>query len=173
MIAIIFVFCIVCFFVFGSIRTVIHEYAHALAARIVGEKVIKVHIFWFKTSFVELENEPVNEEAAKYASKHMAFIAISGFATTNLIGYLLCPFYYLVRYNTDNIFVILLAFTAIATFLLSDSAYFATGSVIGEGDVIGFRACLHIPKWLSRIIFIPYFALNCFVIIYIYISTLL
>lgn len=159
--------------ILGKLRMVLHEYAHAIAAKMVGEKVIKIHFFWFKTSYVELENEPASEEEAKNMPRHMAFIAIAGFLETNTIGYLLCLLYYYCRYHTDNIYMILLVFMAMAVFLFSDSAYFAVGSITGEGDVIGFRAGLHITKWLSAVMFILYFILNCLLIIYIYISTLL
>jgi hypothetical protein len=172
MIVNIILFCILCLLVFGKFRMIIHEYAHAIAAKIVGEKVIKVHLFWFKCSYVEFENEPASEEEAKNAPKHMAAIAFAGFLVTNVIGYFMCFLYYYCRYNIDNIFVILLTFIAMSVFLFSDSAYFAIGSVIGKGDVTGFRACLHMPKWLSMLFFIPYFLLNCSVILYIYISTL-
>lgn len=35
---------ILLFFIFGKIRTIIHEYAHYIAAAIVGEKASKIHL---------------------------------------------------------------------------------------------------------------------------------
>jgi hypothetical protein len=114
----------------------IHEYAHAVTAKLLGEKVVQIQwLTYFGGTRVFYENEPNYESAV---AKKWAVIAGAGYITTNSLAYIFVCIYYCLSSGWIKAFVCILSII----FLLCDSLYFALGSVFNFGDVVGVRNAL-------------------------------
>ena len=138
----------------------IHEYSHVLTASLCGKKVTRIQwLTYHGGTRVFFENEPTDYKSAQ-TDKKWAFIAISGFVATIILGYLFVFLYFVIENSWIKVG---LCFFSII-FLAVDSIYFALGSVFSFGDIVGFREICKIPKWLSVVLCVGILFMNCTVI---------
>ena len=152
----IFIFLII---ISGLLQHFVHECGHMLAAKILGEKIVKVQWFTYHGGTrVFYENEP--DDYNKNAAKKWAIIASGGYAATNVLGYSLIFLYYMI----PNYYLKLVCYIASMMFLITDCLYFTLGSIGNFGDIIGIRDILNIPKSISVLLSIIVFSINILII---------
>ncbi len=138
----------------------IHELSHVLAARLCGEKVIRVQwLTYHGGTRVFYENEP--DPGSEETNKKWMLIAGSGFITTTILGYLFTVLYFVVANGLLK--AILCYFSVI--FLVVDSLYFFIGSIGNFGDVTGVRKMARISRRLSILLCIAILAIHLAIII--------
>lgn len=139
----------------GLLQHIVHECGHMLAAKIVGEKIVKVQWFTYRGGTrVFYENEP--DDYNKNTAKKWAVIASGGYVATNILGYFLIFLYYIIPNN----YLKLVCYISSMMFLITDCLYFTLGSIGNFGDIIGIRDILNIPKSISVIFSIIVFSIN-------------
>ncbi|MBP3918531.1 MAG: M50 family metallopeptidase [Clostridia bacterium] len=142
----------------GLLQHILHECGHMLAAILLGEKIAKVE--WLKYhggTRVFYENEPeYNQDTAK----KWVVIASGGYIATNTTGYFLVFLYNILPYDILK----LVCYIAAMMFLITDSLYFTLGSIGNFGDIAGIRDMLHMPKSVSMLLSILFFAVNILIL---------
>ncbi|WP_426348580.1 M50 family metallopeptidase [Alloiococcus sp. CFN-8] len=141
-----------------GLQHIIHEFSHVLAAKLLGEKVIKIQWLTYKGGTrVFYENEP---DLTDEVEKKWAVIAGAGYIITNSLGYIFAIVFTLF----DNSFIKVFLCIVSMVFLVIDSLYFTLGSTFDFGDVIGVRRVLNISKTLAIISSSLILVINIFII---------
>lgn len=125
-------------------HTSLHELGHAIAATLLGFKIIR-----FRINRVYLEDEPSSFEEIRnsYNNVKYGIVAISGSIITILFGYILLYFAYNLRQGIRLLDYLCWIFTLVV-FLIGDSGYLMIGSLSMQGDPVGISAGLNISKWI-------------------------
>ena len=132
----------------------LHEYAHVIVAKLLGEKVIRIQwLTYHGGTRVFYENEPSFETII---SKKWALIAGAGYIVTNCLAYIFVYLYIILPFGLIKAFVCILSIV----FLLCDSLYFVLGSIMNFGDIVGIQKTLKLPRWLCIFLCFMIFTLN-------------
>ena len=125
------------------LQHIVHEYSHVLVAKLLGEKVIKIHwLTYHGGTRVFYENEPTWEFQVE---KKWAGIAGAGYIVTNCLAYIFAVTYMILQNGWLEAFLCILSMV----FLFMDSLYFTLGSIFNFGDIMGIRKALNISKSIS------------------------
>lgn len=145
-----------------ALQHVVHEFSHAVAAHLLGEKVVRIQWLTYQGGTrVFFENEP---DFTCNPAKKWGIIAASGYFVTNTIGYILTAVYYF----SNSILVKRVTCIPAIMFLTIDCIYFVLGSFGNFGDITGIRKTFHIPRWLTNILTVLMLAFNLWIVISIF-----
>ncbi len=147
-------------FVALCIQHLIHEFSHLIAARLCGEKVIRIQwLTYHGGTRVFYENEP--DLSSENISRKWALIAGAGFITTTILGYIYTAAYFVVP---NHLIKAILCFFSIV-FLAVDSMYFLIGSIGNFGDIVGVQKIMKIPKEFATLLCAAVFVFHLAIII--------
>lgn len=151
-------------FIFAILHNIVHELGHIIFAKKLGIMVKKVD--WFTASKlggskVYYKDEPdINDDIVE---KKWGIVALGGFFTTLVIGYIIMFMYYILENINSPVFTVIICAGSMI-FLMSDLIYFILGCILNFGDIIGVMKTFKVKKTIVLFILVFLLFINISII---------